>query len=184
MEDIKPLWDSASEILRQVFPRIHRSYGSFELPAGMEPMAGQWMGMAINTGTLEDPVKCEEHRDVKVAKYGISCLCPLGDFQGGEVILWELKTAVTLRPGDLLFLRDNLITHSNREVKGVRHSIVAFTRQDMFDWKKRLGEYYDDRDESDEEWDEERQKTWRDEVRYKEYSRLPQPKNGQKWKRC
>ena len=103
-------------------------------------MAGQWMGMAINTGILENPVQCKAHRDVKVAEYGISCLCPRGDFEGGEVILWELETVVCLRPGDLLFMRDNLITHSNKDVEGVRHSIVAFTRQDMFNWKRRGGE--------------------------------------------
>jgi hypothetical protein len=128
---MKPLWEKASEIIRQVFPWIHSLYQSFELPEGMECMAGEWMGMAINTGTLENPVKCEEHRDVKAAKYGISCLCPFGDFTGGHVILWELKTEVVLRPGDLLFLRDNLITHSNSEVIGVRHSIVAFTWEDI-----------------------------------------------------
>ncbi len=133
-----------------------------------------------------------------MAKYGISCLCPLGDFQGGEVVLWELKTKVVLRPGDLLFLRDNLITHSNCPVKeGVRHSIVAFTRQDMCDWKRRLGEDHEDRDEQDQgrrEWDQERQgrdqereerdqerqERWRHEQRYKKDSRLPSSKNGQK----
>jgi hypothetical protein len=173
VEDIKPLWDKASEILRQVFPRIHRSYESINLPAGMELMAGQWMGMAINTGTLEHPVQCTEHRDIKVAKYGISCLCPLGDFQGGEVVLWELKTKVSLRPGDLLFLRDNLITHSNDAVEGVRHSLVAFTRQDIFHWKERLGEDCEDRDEDDKERDLKREQIWREEDRYKEESRLP-----------
>ena len=142
---------------------------SFELPEGLERMAGEWMGMVINTGTLENPVKCEEHRDVKTAKYGISCLYSLGDFTGGNVILWKLKTAVALRPGDLLFLWDNLITHSNNDVKGVRHSIVAFTREDMCDWKKRLGEYREDREVPDKE----RQQMWRDEEVYKEDSRLP-----------
>jgi hypothetical protein len=172
VQGIKPLWDNASEILRQVFPGIHNSYQSFKLPAGMERMAGQWMGMTINTGTLEDPVCCKEHRDIKAAKYGISCLLALGDFVGGEVILRELKTAVRLRPGDLFFLRDNLITHSNRPVKGVRHSIVAYTRQDMFDWNKRLEEPCEDRDESDKEMDRERQGIYRTEMSYKEDSRL------------
>jgi hypothetical protein len=181
VQHIKPLWDNASEILRQVFPRIHHSYQSFKLPTGLERMAGQWMGMTINTGTLEDPVCCKEHRDIKVAKYGISCLLALGDFEGGDVILWELKTAVSLRPGDLLFLRDNLITHSNTWVKGVRHSIVAYTRQDMFDWKKRLGEPCEDRDESDKEMDKERQRIYRTEMSYKEDSRLSLAKKT--WKR-
>jgi hypothetical protein len=173
VELIKPLWDDAGEILRVVFRRIHQSYEAFNLPAGMERMAGPWMGMAINTGTLEKPVQCKEHRDIKVAKYGISCVCPLGDFEGGELILWELKTAIKLRPGDLVFLRDNLITHSNGSVEGIRHSLVAFTRQDMFDWRKRLGEHCEARDESDEEKDKEREQRWRHEIRCKKNSRLP-----------
>jgi hypothetical protein len=64
-------------------------------------------------------------------------------------------------------------------VEGVRHSIVVFILQDIFDWK-RLGEYYEDRDERDQESDKERQQIWRKEVRYKGYSCLPLPKNGKK----
>jgi len=165
----KPLWTQASEILRRVFPKEYRLFQSFDLPSGLERKAGVWMGMAINAGTSDNPVKCQPHRDVKTAMYGITCLCPLGDFEGGEVILWEMKTVIVLRPRDILFFRDHLVNHSNASVTGVRHSLVAFTRQDMCHWKKRLGEYKDDREEPDKK----RQKIWRNEEKYKEDCCLP-----------
>jgi hypothetical protein len=117
------------------------------------------MDMIINRGILEDPVCCREYRDVKIIKYDISYLFTLGDFLGGGVLLWELKTIVKLYPGDLFFLYDNLITHSNESVQGVRYSIIVYIYQDIFDWKKREGEFYDDQDESDKEMDKEREKT-------------------------
>jgi hypothetical protein len=117
--------------------------------------------MIINIGILEDPIYYREYRDIKIIKYDISYLFTLGDFLGGReggVLLWELKTIVKLRPGDLFFLYNNLITHSNEPVQGVRYSIIVYIYQDIFDWKKREGEFYDDRDESDKEMDKEREK--------------------------
>ena len=40
----------------------------------------------------------------------------------------------------MLFFPDSLIHHSNEPVFGERHSIVAFTQQNMFDyWKRKYG---------------------------------------------
>ena len=47
---------------------------------------------------------------------------------------------IELAAGDLLFFPDSLIHHSNEPVSGERHSIVAFTQQNVFDyWKRKYG---------------------------------------------
>jgi hypothetical protein len=54
------------------------------------------------------------------------------------LILWDLQMVVELEPGDLFFFYDSIIYHSNEEVvQGIRHSIVAFTQQNMWDYRRR-----------------------------------------------
>lgn len=104
-------------------------------------MADAFSGIVVNMHTNEGPVETEPHRDVKERKFGMSCLSPFGEYEGGHLVLWELETVIELAPGDQLFFRDSLINHSNESVTdGVRNSVVAFTQQSMFDyWRRQNG---------------------------------------------
>lgn len=130
------------------------------------------MGMAINRGS-KTSVCCKEHRDVMSAFYGLSCLCPLGNYIGGNLILWELQTEVELESGDLFFFPDHLLTHSNSEViSGVRHSLVAFMREFMVKWFEKIYGYKDNRVEEAKK----RRASWRINERRKKNCRLPKSK--------
>ena len=50
----------------------------------------------------------------------------------GSTPLYPLRLVVVL-----VYFYDSLIHHSNEDVEGTRHSIVAFTQQNMFGYKKR-----------------------------------------------
>ena len=53
-------------------------------------MAGAFMGCVVNIGRVETPVQIEPHRDVKESVFGVSCLCPFGDYtQGGFILCSE-----------------------------------------------------------------------------------------------
>jgi hypothetical protein len=134
VEEAKPLWSEATEILRDIFPRLYGDFTSVPLPSDLKPMAGAWMGMVAEVGSGEQSVRTEPQRDIMGGSNGMSCLCPLGDYTGGEVILWELQKTVVLRPGDLFFFPDHLVHISTAEVKGVRHSLMAFTLQEILNW--------------------------------------------------
>jgi len=67
-------------------------------------------------------------------------------YEGGDLICWELKVIVELKPGDMFFFPAHLITHSNTEVKGERHSLVAFTQQKVLNWFGQRYNCVDDRD--------------------------------------
>lgn len=150
VEGCKPLWEEAGRILKTVFPGTHKRYTNYALENGLTRLAGPWMGMAINEGCEDDPVVTEKHQDSKDAFYGVSCICPFGDYEGGDLICWELEAVVELKPGDLFFFPAHLVTHSNTQVKGERHSLVAFTRQEIIDWFKKAYHCTDDRDKLDE----------------------------------
>ena len=94
-------------------------------------------GCVVNIHHGESSVQTKIHRDVKERPFIPSCLCPIGDFTGGHLILWELRTVVELKAGDLFFFPDSLIHHSNEPVISIQHSVVVFTQQNMFDyWRK------------------------------------------------
>ena len=143
MDATQSLWDSMSNYLKEVFPSIYKEFTKCSLPNDLKGLSGAFMGCAINIGSEGTPVQTEPHRDVKERAFGVSCLCPFGEFEGGALILWELKLIIELAPGDLFFFPDSLIHHSNEEVKGVRHSIVAFTQQSVFAYWRKICQYKD-----------------------------------------
>jgi hypothetical protein len=69
---------------------------------------------------------------VRESPFGISYLVAYGDYQEGEVILWEAEPIVDLMPRDLLFFFDAIVPRfDNRVVRGTRHSVVAFAPGNM-----------------------------------------------------
>jgi hypothetical protein len=146
MSITETIWEEMTTHLQALFPLAYKEFTSIPLPSHLRRMCGAWMGCVVN---YEDddgetgPVVTPAHRDVKERVFGVSCLCPFGDWEGGNLILWELKLIIVLRPGDLLFFPDALIHHSNEPVApgGQRNSVVAFTQQNMFDyWKRQDGQ--------------------------------------------
>ena len=106
------LYTRMSEVLEAIFPSVSRAYQKYPIPAGLTRMAGAFMGCVVNIGSAETPVETEPHRDVKESVFGVSCLCPFGDYSQGGIILWELEMVIELAAGDLLFFPDSLIHHS------------------------------------------------------------------------
>ena len=90
----------------------------------------------MNVGSEDSPVQTEVHRDVKSSLFGVSCVYPFGTFIRGALILWELELIVELGLGDLFFFPDALIHHSNERAEGLRHSLIAFTHQNVLDYLK------------------------------------------------
>ena len=75
-----------SEVLEAIFPSVSRAYQKYPIPAGLTRMAGAFMGCVVNIGSAETPVETEPHRDVKESVFGVSCLCPFGDYSQGGII--------------------------------------------------------------------------------------------------
>jgi hypothetical protein len=118
---------------------MHDDFTKYNLPTQMYRMAGVWCGCAVNVGTPDHPVETEVHRDVGESPFGVCCLTAFGDYNGGGVILREAELVVELQPGDQLLFPDSLIHHSNEKVtKGVQHSAVAFTPNNMLSWFNRV----------------------------------------------
>ena len=110
------------------------------LPDDVAPLAHPFVALTINTGSPDDPVVSEPHRDVLDAFYGVACLYAFGDYKDGNLILWELQKVIELNTGDAFLFAAHLITHSNTKVIGERHSLVAYMREEILKYYIRYGD--------------------------------------------
>jgi hypothetical protein len=141
MDGTQELWDRTTRHFETLFPSAYKEAVEHPLPEGLAPLAGAFMGCVVNVQKDGSSVETQIHCDSKERPFVPSCLCPIGNFRGGNLILWDLQVVVELKPGDLFFFYDSIIYHSNEEViEGIRHSIVAFTQQNMWDyWRRKAG---------------------------------------------
>jgi hypothetical protein len=137
---VAPLWRIVGQIYKDIAEKSFRDiHNPNLLPAHIDPMADPFTALTINCGSRDCPVVSCPHRDVMDAFYAMACLLAFGDFQGGELILWELKRVISLKPGDVFIFPAHLITHSNTPVVGERHSLVAYTKEEMVKYFGRQG---------------------------------------------
>jgi hypothetical protein len=120
-----------------------KSFKRYTLPLRL---IDSWTSCIVNISIKERPVKIDIHHDVNEGSFGISCLCPFGDFTDGDIILWEVNLRIELRSGDLLFFPIGAIHHSNQKITiGVRYSLVIFTLMNIFHYWQRKYVYHDTR---------------------------------------
>jgi hypothetical protein len=140
------LWDRISDILGMISPSTYRRFLRYPLPNNLKRLCTAFAGCVVNLGG-QDPVQTLPHRDVKESIYGYSCVVPAGDYNGGAIVLYELKLIIELRPGEVLFFPDSLIHHANEETEGNRSSVVAFTQENLFHYWKRKFKLVDNKKE-------------------------------------
>jgi hypothetical protein len=115
----EPLWTEASQYLKVLCPAQYKELRRCQLPVGIKKLAGVWCSFAVNRGSETEPVQTDPHTDYKSVFLGKSCLYPFGDFEDGGVVLWELKTILVLKPGDLFFFEDHLRSRIRNRVSVV-----------------------------------------------------------------
>jgi hypothetical protein len=133
------LFDWLSDDLRFIAPHMYKKFTSVEalLPDDCRPCAGAWFGVAINQGQ-NDVVGTRTHQDWQDLRYGFNCVLPFGDYDGGDLILWQCGVQFELRPCDVLLFFGACIAHNTTGVtQGVRNSLDLFNHKSVWDWKKR-----------------------------------------------
>jgi hypothetical protein len=132
------LWKVLGTVHDQMFPReggVLERYILSERAVG-EFLAHPWPGMAINRGHTNLPVETIPHKDTKNAFFSTSPLFAFGDYSGGDVVFWEHQATVSLKSGEALFVAGHIITHSNKEVFGRRHSLVGYAPKETMSFNQ------------------------------------------------
>ena len=62
--------------------------------------------------SMKDKPRVENHKDYANSKEAYNCVIPYGDWEGGGVIIWDLKKKVELKQGQALFFRGRVIVHN------------------------------------------------------------------------
>ena len=133
------LFQYLSDGLRMISPNTYARYAGarpyLEARMDLKPLCGIWFGVAVNeevTGSTRTHLDWGDH--------GYNCVVPWGEYEGGRLVLWQLKMVVELQPGDAFFFMGSLIAHNVHVIEGVRHSIDLFCHKNVLAWKDRCDE--------------------------------------------
>lgn len=86
-------------------------------PLGERPSQYPFSSMVLNINAVTDG-----HRDSKDDRYCV--VIPIGDFQDGELILYEPRISIALRSCNPIIFDSRGITHLNQHYSGYRSSLV------------------------------------------------------------
>jgi hypothetical protein len=137
----QPFFKEMTAILGAIDPEVFKAFQSRPLPTDAQRACGAWASCVINNGG-KDADEGNMHRDVREAPYGFSGALTCGDFEDGDLVMYELRRKLEMKPGDIVLFPDSLIHHRTEKVKGFRKSVVAFTQANMFDYWKRCDKGY------------------------------------------
>jgi hypothetical protein len=78
-----------------------------------------------------------EHRDSSDWQHGLAGLVPVGDFEGGNLLLRELGLDIESKPGCVQLFRGRELRHSITKWKGRRFVVVSTTHEAVRRWALR-----------------------------------------------
>jgi hypothetical protein len=76
----------------------------------------------------------EGHIDTK--DDGLCVVVPFGNWEGGELCLYQPGIVLELNPGDMVAFPSDRIAHFNLEMSGLRGSLVMATDRDIRAWSE------------------------------------------------
>jgi hypothetical protein len=120
IKGLQPLSNAVNKYLETTYPALYLKMKKLDLGPNTPKPFGAFPTVGINFNVI-----CQFHRDLKDHRNTLCVVCPLGDFEGGELVFPELKLAVHIKQGQAVAFRSNLLVHGNLPVvAGVRHSVV------------------------------------------------------------
>ncbi|RYP73303.1 hypothetical protein DL771_003732 [Monosporascus sp. 5C6A] len=124
------------ELLRQ-YTRVAAEVGKL----GFVPFETRRQGDPFVIRALLVNLMTNEHRDLSDWQRGFAALVPVGDFEGGDLVLRELGLQIRSPPGCVQLIRGRELRHSITRWKGRRFVVVNATHDAVRRWAlRRMGE--------------------------------------------
>ena len=134
IERNQPLWKFLGDQLRLIYPEAYNKLTNIVLPQPLQLLCEPWAGVAINQAMTPQSI-LQSHQDWKDCKSAPNAVVPYGNYEGGDLMLWQANSIIQLLPGDALSFMGSLMCHSNNKITaGVRISINLFTHKSNMDW--------------------------------------------------
>jgi hypothetical protein len=126
LDGIIPLADKVLTNLMQVhYPSWYEKCISIKYQKKVKKFSEIFSMLAINYNSI-----LPFHIDIN--DNGMCTIVPVGDWEGGELIISHLGIMLKLIKGQVLMFRSSLLIHKNVLAKGVRFSMVFFSHKNTF----------------------------------------------------
>ena len=99
------------------------------LPGNSYPPTAPFASFVLNLN-----IRTEAHRDKK--DKDVCLVLPIGEFEGGGLVMFEQGLVLELRAGDIAVFRSAETTHFNMEYSGQRASLVLQTDSAFNKWEE------------------------------------------------
>ena len=123
--------------LKVIYPEAYNKLPNIVLPKPIQLLCEPWAGVAINQEMTSESI-LQAHQDWKNCKSAPNAVVPYGNYEGGDLVLWQAKCIIELLPSDALLFMGSLLCHGNNKITGgIRNSVNLFTYKSNMDWVKR-----------------------------------------------
>jgi len=101
--------------LKLIFPEAYNKLTNIVLPPPLQLLCNLWAGVAINE-QMTPHSTLQAQQDWKDIRSVPNAVVPYGDYDGGDLVLWQAKCIMELGPGDAILFMGSLICHDNTKI--------------------------------------------------------------------
>ena len=129
-----PVTQSVGALFELIDPASYRRYRehftSFAKSTAARLLETTGRNCFLGTALLSN-LRCKPHRDKLDTLDGWVADMAFGDFTGGWLEVPQTGRRFQLAPGDIIFMRSNLLEHSVSEFEGTRYGVVYFSHSSV-----------------------------------------------------
>ena len=121
-QGLQPLSKIIDNYFKNTYPSLYDKMKILDLGPNVPKSFGIFPTVAINYNAI-----CAFHWDPNDHPNSLCVVCPLGLFEGGQLVFPELKLIIHIKQGQAIAFRSHFLVHGNSPViTGNRHSVVFF----------------------------------------------------------
>lgn len=122
IEGLQPLSNDVNDYFKDKHSQLYTKMEKLDLGPNVPKSFRHFPTIAINYNTISN-----FHRDIKDHPNSLCVVCPLGSFEGGQLVFPELKLIIHAKQGQAIAFRSHILIHGNLNVFSAnRHSVVFF----------------------------------------------------------
>ena len=138
IQGLQPISGEVSKHIETTLPVYYSKMKKLNLGSYVPKSFGIFPTVSINFNII-----CQFHRDLKDHRNTLCVVCPLGNFEGGELTFPELKLVIHVKQGQAVAFRSNILVHGNLPViAGIRHSLVFYIHNTLIKQKRKFEDLF------------------------------------------
>ena len=94
--------------VRSLSQKLSPEHVASDKEVPLHKLSGIWCCLAINCNQEYFGIP---HRDTADIKHSLNCVIPYGDYEGADLVFWEIRKWVQVSPVEVIFLRSRALTH-------------------------------------------------------------------------